>query len=237
MSDRAEFDGMGSDQIGSDHIGAERDSADRDSASQNSASQDSVGRGEGEYGGDGAGSMVELPPLFPEDHVCPDCALSYSELRIEAAVAMLDTLACSVTGAALAVPADARRIRPAPRIWSVAEYVCHLRDVYVTSTIRLHRTRVEERPALEPMFNDLRTVRFRYRNCDVPAVLADLDRSVTGFRDEIARTGVDEWDRVATRLPGEVRTARWLVRQATHEGMHHLSDIRDAAAKVAADTD
>jgi hypothetical protein len=34
------------------------------------------------------------------------------------------------------------------------------------------------------------------------------------------------WDRIATRLPGEDRTARWLVRQAMHEGVHHLGDIR-----------
>jgi hypothetical protein len=35
-----------------------------------------------------------------------------------------------------------------------------------------------------------------------------------------------DWDRIATRLPGEDRTARWLVRQAMHEGIHHLGDIR-----------
>ncbi|HEV7207290.1 MAG TPA: hypothetical protein VGN54_00975, partial [Mycobacteriales bacterium] len=34
----------------------------------------------------------------------------------------------------------ARRRRPSPEVWSVAEYGCHLRDVYVTYTIRLHRT-------------------------------------------------------------------------------------------------
>ena len=31
--------------------------------------------------------------------------------------------------------------------------------------------------------------------------------------------------RTATRLPGEQRTLLWLVRQAAHEGIHHLGDI------------
>jgi hypothetical protein len=30
---------------------------------------------------------------------------------------------------------------------------------------------------------------------------------------------------MVTPLPGEERTARWLVRQAMHEGVHHLGDI------------
>jgi hypothetical protein len=33
-------------------------------------------------------------------------------------------------------------------------------------------------------------------------------------------------------LPGEQRSARWLVRQAMHEGVHHLADIRTVGAAV-----
>jgi hypothetical protein len=98
--------------------------------------------------------------------------------------------------------------------------------VYVTFTIRLHRVRTEDQPALEPMFNDLRARRFRYNDCDLAATLDELAAAAAGFCEEVARTGDCEWDRVATRLPGEERTARWLVRQAMHEGVHHLGDIQ-----------
>jgi len=111
-------------------------------------------------------------------------------------------------------------------VWSVAEYLCHRRDVYVTFTIRLHRVRAEQQPALEPMFNDLRARRFRYIDCDIDATLDELAAATAGFRDEVARMGEGDWDRVATRLPAEQRTARWLVRQAMHEGVHHLADIQ-----------
>ena len=117
-------------------------------------------------------------------------------------------------------------MRPSPAVWSVTEYVCHLRDVYVTFTIRLHRDRTEHHPALQPMFNDLRACRFRYNDCDLVATLDELAKAAAGFCDEAARTRQSDWDRVATRLPAEQRTARWFVRQAMHEGIHHPGDIR-----------
>jgi uncharacterized damage-inducible protein DinB len=134
--------------------------------------------------------------------------------------------------AALAVPEPAVRRQPSPGTWSVLEYVCHLRDVYVSSTIRLHRTRTEDVPVLEPMLNDLRARRFRYNELDLGAVLDELTAAVAGFLDESRRVAGSDWERTATRLPGERRTARWLVRHAAHEGVHHLGDIAAVARAV-----
>jgi hypothetical protein len=78
------------------------------------------------------------------------------------------------------------------------------------------------------MLNDLRARRFRYRERDVSPVLEELAVCAAGFCDEIARTR--DWDRLVTRLPGEERTALWLVRQAMHEGVHHVRDIRAVGA-------
>ena len=174
-----------------------------------------------------------VPPLAAEDYVCPDCRVSYSEVTIEGATETIRGIAGAVREVALAVSEASRRQRPAAEVWSVTEYVCHLRDVYMTYTIRLHRTRTEDEPALEPMLNDLRTRRFRYNERELRPVLDELTAAVAGFCDEIARTAPDGWDRTATRLPGERRTARWLVRQAAHEGVHHLGDIRDVGEAVA----
>ncbi|EFG76274.1 hypothetical protein HMPREF0591_3817 [Mycobacterium parascrofulaceum ATCC BAA-614] len=169
---------------------------------------------------------ASLPPLAGEDHVCVACGMSYPDTRIDDAVGVIAGLPDAVRAAVSAIPPGARRMRPGPEVWSVAEYLCHLRDVYVSFTIRLYRVRTEHRPALEPMFNDLRARRFRYNDCDIDATLGELAAAAAGFRDEIARVKDHDWDRTATRLPGEERTARWLVRQAMHEGVHHLGDIR-----------
>ncbi|OBF04878.1 hypothetical protein A5730_17795 [Mycobacterium sp. ACS4054] len=169
---------------------------------------------------------ASLPPLAGENYVCADCGLSYSDTPPGEAVGVIAALPDRVREAVSAIPPDARRARPGAGVWSVAEYLCHLRDVYVSFTIRLHRVRTEDRPAWEPMLNDLRARRFRYNDCDIDATLGELAAAAAGFRDEVARIADDGWDRTGTRLPGERRTARWLVRQAMHEGVHHLADIR-----------
>jgi hypothetical protein len=166
-----------------------------------------------------------VPPLADEDHVCPDCRFSYAQLPVEDAVELIRAVPRAARDAVAGIPASALRRRPAKDTWSVVEYVCHLRDVYATYTIRLHRARTEDRPVLEPMLNDLRARRFRYNERDVDAVLDELEATAAGFCDEIARNGPEDWDRTVTRLPGEQRTARWLVRQALHEGQHHVGDI------------
>jgi DinB superfamily len=164
-----------------------------------------------------------LPPLAGEDHICADCGMSYAGTALEAAVPALRAVPADVRAAALAVPDAHRRVRPEPATWSVVEYACHVRDVFASFTIRLHRISTEDVPALEPMFADLRAERFRYNEADLGAVLAELDAYVAGFLDEIASTTA--WERTATRRPGEVRTARWLVRHGVHEARHHTLDI------------
>jgi hypothetical protein len=181
-----------------------------------------------EHRGHAGGMMAEpaaLPPLADENHVCPGCDMSYATIGIPAALAALEQIPDQARAAVLAVPEPVRRKRPEPGTWCVVEYACHIRDVYATYTIRLHRARTEVRPSLEPMLNDLRARRFRYAGRDLGAVLDELADNVDGFRDEIRRTSDAEWDRVATRLPHEVRSARWLVRQALHEGHHHIRDV------------
>jgi hypothetical protein len=173
-----------------------------------------------------------LPPLAAEDHRCEECELSYPDTTVEQAVASIRMIPAAARDAALAVPPGKRGRRPEPGTWSVAEYVCHLRDVYVSFTIRLHRARTEDRPQLEPMLNDLRARRFHYGERDVSPVLDELAVAAAGFCDEIARTGDRDWDRLVTRLPGEERTALWLVRQAMHEGVHHVRDIRAVGEAV-----
>jgi hypothetical protein len=176
------------------------------------------------------GRMSALPPLAEEDHVCPDCPLSFPELTVERALEIIGGLPAKYRETVSGIPEDARRKRPKQGVWSVAEYACHVRDVYMNFTIRLYRTRTEDRPAVEPMLNDLRAARFRYNDSDLTAVLDELAAYAAGFAEEAART--KDWDRTATRLQHEMRTARWLVRQATHEGTHHLLDIERVARSV-----
>ncbi|MGH7912982.1 MAG: DinB family protein [Candidatus Dormibacteraceae bacterium] len=123
------------------------------------------------------------------------------------------------------LPESTLGARPAPTVWSPLEYLCHVRDVFVTHLIRLYRSRTEDDPALEPMYNDLRAARLRYRERDLAATLDELEAAVQGLLCESDRVRPDGWSRVVHRLPGERRTAAWLLRNAAHEGVHHLRDL------------
>jgi hypothetical protein len=177
-------------------------------------------------------AQAAVPPLVAEDYVCPNCGVAYCDTSIQRATEVIGELPASFCAAVAAIPPDAYRRRPEAGTWSVVEYLCHVRDVYATYTIRLHRARTEHEPVLEPMLNDLRARRFDYLHRDVQAVLDELDANAAGLRAEIARMPSGSWERRVSRLPGERRTARWLVRQAMHEGVHHLRDITRVGEQV-----
>lgn len=166
-----------------------------------------------------------LPLLFEEDHVCEPCGLVYSTLTVENAKGLLTTVPDRARAIVAASPVARLRVRPDEKTWTPLEYLAHIRDVYVSYTIRLFRIRTEDSPAVEPMFNDLRARRFRYNDLDPAAVCDELSHAMSGFLAEIDAVPSTGWARMATRLPTEPRTARWFVRQATHEGIHHLDDI------------
>jgi hypothetical protein len=172
---------------------------------------------------------IAIPPLVPEDFACEACGFSYAGTPIPAAVDIIGAAPVAARTLVAAVSDDVLRRRPASGGWSILEYLCHLRDVYITYTIRLHRARTEDRPVVEPMLNDLRARRFRYNESTVAGVLEELASTAAGCREEIARIGPADWGRSVTRLPGEHRTTRWLVRQAAHESAHHLRDMQRLA--------
>jgi hypothetical protein len=171
--------------------------------------------------------MTGLPTLATEDHVCPTCALSYGQLAVDSIPLRMRSVNGEIRALVDTLDPDALTRRPDEQTWSALEYLCHIRDVYVASTIRLYRARKENDPQIEPLFNDLRVLRFRYNDADAGGILHEMDATLEGLVDEMAR--VSDWDCTFTRQPGERRTARWLVRQAFHEALHHLADMRDSA--------
>ncbi len=146
-------------------------------------------------------------------------------MSVEQARSLIEALPARYRSALAGMAREALRRPPAPGVWSPIEYVCHVRDVFVTHLIRLYRARTEDDPALEPMFNDLRAGRLRYAERAAPATLDELEAAVMGLLEETERFRPEDWSRLVHRLQGERRTARWLLRNAAHEGVHHLSDL------------
>lgn len=144
---------------------------------------------------------------------------------MEQARSLIEPLPGRYRSALAGMPDHVLRQRPSPEVWSAVEYLCHVRDVFVSHLIRLYRARTEDDPGLEPMFNDLRARRLHYREREVPPTLDELDAAVAGLLEEAARFRPQDWSRTVRRQPGERRTARWLLRNSAHEGIHHLGDL------------
>jgi hypothetical protein len=169
--------------------------------------------------------MSDLPPLFAEEHVCERCGLAYLDLSVDRALALVVEASRTLAELLPSLEDETLRRRPSEGVWSVIEYAGHVRDVLVTFAVRVHRGVHDERPSLDPMYNDWRAERFGYNAASVVGVVESVRVGAAGFAAEVRSVPDDAWDRVVTRLPMEERTVRWLVRQAAHECVHHLADI------------
>jgi hypothetical protein len=169
--------------------------------------------------------MSDLPPLFGEEHRCETCRLAYADLDVDRCLALVAESVATLAALLPALADETLRRRPEPRVWSVVEYACHVRDVLLTYAVRVHRGVVEDRPALDPMYADWRAERFGYSGIRLEVLLAELVSAAEGFAAEVRSVPDDAWDRLVVRRPEEVRNVRWLVRQAAHECVHHLADI------------
>jgi sugar-phosphatase len=83
------------------------------------------------------------------------------------------------------------------------------------------------------MRNDERAERGAYNEQPLAAVLSALERSADRFVGLASEISEPQWGRLAVRFPGERRTVLWMVRQAAHEGLHHLHDIGPGSADKA----
>jgi DinB superfamily len=176
---------------------------------------------------------VGVPPLAAEDHVCKSCGIRYSQVTVEAALSSIYILPKQLRATLSRFSDDdALHVRPEAETWSVVEYVCHIRDVLAATTIRLHRTRTENHPVVDPMLNDLRADRFAYNRRSLLPLFDEVADMTDGLLREAARTSGSGWDRTHCRYRGEDRSARWLVRQAMHEATHHLQDIAQITSRI-----
>ena len=175
-----------------------------------------------------------VPPLATENHVCESCDFSYAAIAPDAALAMIGGYPGRYREAVAAIAdADLRR-RPDPGTWSVLEYLCHVRDVYSVHTERVSRALAEDNPLVDAMNNEARAERGDYNRQDRDRILDDLERTAAQFAALVETVTPDQWPRPMTRRPDEKRTVLWLIRHATHEGLHHLRDIDRIAAGHAA---
>lgn len=110
--------------------------------------------------------------------------------------------------------------RPFPGGWSALEHAGHVRDVLHALSIRLGRVLRERDPVL-PETHDTPPAGANEQGPGV--VLAGLSVTAEQLAECIETTPATEWHRTGRRGSDDVRAID-LVREAVHEGVHHLQE-------------
>jgi hypothetical protein len=117
--------------------------------------------------------------------------------------------------------ADLQR-RPIPTMWSIAEYVDHVREVLfgmrflLDTAINDPRTDLGEPP--DPAFEP------EPRAIDVDVALAGLSREAEQLSDVLAVAPPSAWTATVI-VSGDVLDLHWIARHAVHDPTHHLRDV------------
>jgi DinB superfamily len=171
------------------------------------------------------------PVLTPKER-CEECGFVYSEVSAEEAAEKLRSFArryrAPLTRFLAGEDGDAiLRQRPEPKVWSALEYAAHVRDAIRFNGYLARRTLTEDRPRLPAPNPDKAAVDNDYNAEDPAEVAAGLEERAEKVAAMVdANADPSSWERTAEwdGREGEF-TAIYFVRNAVHEGHHHLLDV------------
>ena len=157
--------------------------------------------------------------------VCPQCGLDYDTIsKADAAVAARSYPRRFAEQLHRADgDAGVLRRRPQPDVWSALEYTAHVRDMFALMADTLTRMVRETNPSISFPNPDEVAEQERYNEQDVHAVLSGLEANASRLADVIDGIGVGDLDRTA-HFPWGERDVLTMIRNAIHEGTHHLRD-------------
>ncbi|HVF32355.1 MAG TPA: DinB family protein [Acidimicrobiales bacterium] len=180
--------------------------------------------------GDASGTLD-----FATTDACDTCRFSASRVTPEEAVLALRSFP-SRWRQALAVhlddtdPEAVIAARPTALDWSALEHAGHVRDVLHALDIRLQRVLREDEPVLPETHV---TPPSGANEQGFAVVMAALTVSTDQFSQTIELTPSAAWGRRARRS-GRPVTALDLIREAVHEGTHHLKLASQTLSRVRA---
>ena len=165
-----------------------------------------------------------------DGYVCPECGLDYDTVQPPDAKVAVQSFPRRYREALGPALEDERadeliRRRPDPDTWSALEYTAHVADLYDLFGHVVARMNNEDHPTIDEFWDpDQRAVEQRYGERDAAAVLDELAANAQRLAAAVERVDADSWSRTAVFPWGE-RDILTMVRNAVHEGSHHLRDV------------
>jgi len=163
---------------------------------------------------------------------CAECGYVYDAVRPAEVPGRIRQVADEAAAACEGVEPEAAARRPAPTTWSVLEYACHIRDVFLVQRERAVLAQVEECPSVARMHRDERVSLCRYDAHPLPVVLQQLHVAAELCASVFAAMPAPAWSRrlIYNWPEPQERDLLWLGRHTVHEGEHHLLDVRRGLA-------
>jgi hypothetical protein len=154
--------------------------------------------------------------------VCSECGFDGGDWSDDNAVAAIVALPARWSTAVAGLPdADLQR-RPIPTMWSIAEYIDHVREVLFGMRFLLDTavgnpgTDLGDPP--EPAFDP------EPRVIAIDTALAKLSDEANQLSDSLAVTPPDAWASGVV-VGGREVDLHWVARHAVHDPTHHLLDV------------
>jgi hypothetical protein len=171
------------------------------------------------------------PVLTPKER-CTECGFVYVEVSPEDAAEKLRSFGrryrAPLTRFLAGEDGDAiLRQRPEPNVWSALEYAAHVRDAIRFNGYLARRALTEDNPTLPAPNPDKAAVDNNYNDEDTVTVADGLQERAEKLAALVeANDDPSAWDRTAVweGRDGDF-TAIYFVRNAVHEGHHHLLDV------------
>ncbi|MFW6690249.1 DinB family protein [Streptomyces sp. MAR4 CNX-425] len=155
---------------------------------------------------------------------CPECGFAAAETRA-ADVSGLMRKSVARWTQILAGEPDRLRARPRPDVWSVLEYGCHARDVFVRCDERLRLMLTEDAPTFPNWDQDATAVEDRYGEQDPRRVADELSAWGETMAEHLDEVTGAQWERTGYRGDGAAFTVDTFARYVVHDVVHHLHDV------------
>lgn len=153
---------------------------------------------------------------------CPDCGYDASAIRPTDVAARIrrdaDGWVARLAGASVTE-------RPAPGVWSVLEYGCHVRDVHRIFSERVHLMLAEDDPRFPNWDQDEAARTDHYASQQPGTVAGELQRAAAAVADVYASVPVDAWSRRGLRSNGSEFTIATIALYHLHDVVHHTWDV------------
>lgn len=153
---------------------------------------------------------------------CEQCGFDSDQWTDIEAMTAIGELPVRWRDSVSSLTADQLHYRPMPEMWSIAEYVDHVREVlfgmrFVLDTAVTQPGTDLGDPPDTPFDPEPRFV-------DIEEALSGIDREASALGDRLAGLPASAWDSKATAGNDEM-DAHWIARHAVHDATHHLLDV------------